>query len=301
MPKVLFDCDTGIDDAIALIYLAGLHALGEIELAGVTTTAGNTTAVQAAVNSRYILNRCNVEVPVAVGEMMPMVVDLVTTPETHGPAGLGYVTPEGQPSDFDWLGVWSQDVDKLIITGPATNAAAFGPVSADVTIMGGAYNYRGNTTPTAEWNCWVDPHAAKQFFAENTATVCSLEVTEQFTLDPASLRTLIDALGTTPIATNLDDILRFYFEFHEAQGEGYLAQIHDALTCMIALEKIPFQSVTTTVDVEASTGWLRGTTVADLRNHWQRTPNARLVQAVDIAVAHEELLRVFRSMGERTS
>ncbi|AKK02212.1 nucleoside hydrolase [Corynebacterium epidermidicanis] len=297
MVRILLDCDTGIDDALALMYLAGLHRLGEIELVGVTTTAGNTSATQAAINSHFVLAACGVTVPVAVGENMPMMLDLVTTPETHGIYGLGYLIPEPCDVDFHWMRLWEEDVDKLIVTGPATNAAAWGRINADVTLMGGAYNYPGNTTPTAEWNSWVDPHAAKSFFQFNSATVCSLGVTERFTLDPGSLAEVISALGPAPIATFLPEMLRFYFEFHQAHGEGYLAQIHDLITCMVALGKVPVITRPATIDVEASTGWLRGTTVADLKNHWHRPPNAQLVTDVDIPAAHRELLRVCELFG----
>lgn len=86
-------------------------------------------------------------------------------------------------------------------------------------------------------------------------------------------------------------MLRFYFEFHEAQGEGYLAQIHDLLTCMIALGKIPFDGVGVTVDVDKRDGLTRGQTIADYRDHWGRPHNAHLVQSADIDAAHREFLR----------
>lgn len=289
--KVVFDCDTGIDDALALIYLALRHRAGEIELVGVTTTAGNTTARQAAMNTQFVLQECGVsDVPVAVGCAQPLEVELVTTPETHGDCGLGYVTPPTAEVSEDWRALWGLEHDHLIITGPATNAAQCASPAAK-TLMGGAYLYRGNTTPTAEWNSWVDPHAAAEFFARNFATVCSLEVTEQFTICPGQLEKIIQALQPLPIAQHVGEMLRFYFEFHQAQGEGYLAQIHDLLTCMIALGAIDYSGVEVTVDVEKREGLTRGTTIADFRNHWGRPHNSFLVQQADIAAAHDEFLR----------
>ncbi|HJD77579.1 MAG TPA: nucleoside hydrolase, partial [Corynebacterium pollutisoli] len=67
MTPVLIDCDPGIDDTLALLYLAGLHHVGGIELVGVTTTAGNTTAVQAAGNARWVLDELLVDAPVLPG------------------------------------------------------------------------------------------------------------------------------------------------------------------------------------------------------------------------------------------
>ena len=143
----------------------------------------------------------------------------------------------------------------------------------------------------------MDPHAAKTAFAQATEpiTVCSLGVTERFTLNPDSLQLLIDALSDAPIASYLPEMLRFYFEFHESQGEGYLAQIHDLLTVMIALGKAPFTTREVTVDVEADSELMRGTTVADMRGHWGREPNALLVDDADVTAAHAELLRAARN------
>lgn len=309
MIPVLIDCDTGIDDALALMYLSALHHAGEIELLGATTTAGNTGVDQAAHNTRWVLDRCGLDrVPVLPGLPGPREVELVTTPETHGEFGLGYLHPTGvEVAEGDWRALWQRALDnhadlRLTVTGPATNLAEFGPV-AHTTLMGGAYLYPGNTTPTAEWNTWVDPHAAGEAFGRATAplTVCSLGVTERFTLNPATLADLLSALGTAPIAAHLPEMLRFYFEFHRAQGEGYLAQIHDLLSCMIALDNIPFTTREVTVDVETESPLLRGTTVADLRGHWDRPVNARLVESVDIDAAHTELRRAARILAGATA
>ena len=119
--------------------------------------------------------------------------------------------------------------------------------------MGGAFNYPGNTTPTAEWNFWVDPHAAKEVFANAPApiTICPLNATEQMLLTPAHLHNITETLGTAPIATQLDPITRFYFEFHEDMGEGYQAQIHDLFTVLTATGAITTEPQLTTVDIEA--------------------------------------------------
>ena len=97
---VLIDCDTGIDDALALIYLAGLAAAGEVQLRAVTTTAGKVDVTQTALNSAHILRLCGLpDVPVVAGVPTPLVVPLVTTPETHGSHGLGYVIPPETSTD----------------------------------------------------------------------------------------------------------------------------------------------------------------------------------------------------------
>ncbi|MDY3126828.1 MAG: nucleoside hydrolase [Corynebacterium sp.] len=331
-PTVIIDCDPGIDDAIALIYLAGLHKAGEITLAGVTTTAGNVDISHTTANARWILDNCGLtDVPVAPGLPAPLEVPLITTPETHGPSGLGYL--EVPPVDYEhnrvspsptWQDIWDAALRKsdnvhLLVTGPLTNAAHYyhevvdgkRSIAADasfaaVTVMGGAINYRGNTTPTAEWNFWVDPHAAQDFFAAAgidkqsglfpPATLCSLGVTEQFLITPQTMDALIETLGGHPLAAAIPPLLQFYFEFHEKNGEGYQAQIHDALTAMVAVGALPadaVRTIDTMVDIEADSSLMRGTSVADLRNHWETDDrNCHLVTAVEMSAAHSELLRV---------
>lgn len=317
-PAVLLDCDPGIDDCLALMYLAGLHHAGEIELVGVSTTAGNAEVQQTATNARWILDLCGLpEIPVAPGRPTPLEVELTTTPETHGETGLGYLSaPDHDFGDIHWQELWSTAIVHnpglhLIITGPVTNLADFEREHGDdvaqcgsITIMGGAVNYRGNTTPTAEWNFWVDPHAAAHHFAASAAlpsTLCSLEVTEQFLITPERLAEIEGLLGEHPMAEPLPEILRFYFEFHQAQEEGYQAQIHDLLTCIIALKKIPFEAVETTIDVEADSALMRGTSVADLRNYWDRPTNASLVTSADIPAAHREFDRALRALRARVA
>ena len=322
-PAVLIDCDPGIDDCLALMYLASLHHAGEIELVGVTTTAGNVEACQTAANARWILNLCSLaDVPVAPGLPGPLQIGLTTTPETHGPTGLGYATaPETAAAavtparDRDWRQMWVEALEahadlQLIVTGPVTNLASFEETHSAaaarfgaISIMGGTVNYRGNTTPTAEWNFWVDPHAAAQHFHSDATnvltTLCSLEVTEQFLITPQRLEEVMEVLGEHPVTQILPEVLRFYFEFHQAQREGYQAQIHDLLTCMIALGRVDYATIETTMDVEAQSPLLRGTSVADLRNHWGRAHNARLVTTADIEAAHQECARGFTLLASQ--
>ena len=330
---VLIDCDTGIDDALALIYLAGLVVAGEVQLRAVTTTAGNVDATQTALNSAHMLRLCGLpNVPVAAGVPTPLVVPLVTTPETHGPHGLGYVIPPetstdtiavapgerpdtvpvGVPAaDTGWTDLWRANQDAtLIITGPATNLATYlrdHPAHQRIYLMGGAYLYPGNTTPTAEWNTWVDPHAAAEVFhATIPITVCPLgvrsqPVTESMLLSPNLLDTACDILAAAnhPLVEVLPDLLRFYFEFHQAMGEGYQAQIHDLITTMVALGAVDYATTTVAVDVETTSPLLRGTTVADFKGHWSaettgqpgRKPVVKLVTGVDPQQAWAEFFR----------
>lgn len=63
LPTILLDCDPGIDDAYALFYLSALHHAREINLVGVTTTAGNTTVENTARNAAWVLGHCTPTAP----------------------------------------------------------------------------------------------------------------------------------------------------------------------------------------------------------------------------------------------
>lgn len=364
-PRVVADVDTGIDDSLALIYLAGLHSTGEIDLV-VTTSAGNTTARQAAVNSAEVLRLAGAaDVPVVAGARSPLKVPLTTTPETHGEKGLGYYSPldgGGAAGDAGSAGdaraaveLW-RGAAHILVAGPATNlawalrhapevvggaagsgatgsgATGSGKAGAEITLMTGAFNYPGNTTPTAEWNAWVDPHALKEVFAAPASTpatvdapiiarpavrplptICPLNVTEQVLLYPERLRRWQQALRPTrpELATFLGDALRFYFEFHQSVGVGYCAQIHDLAAAMVMLRRVPCSFYDATVDVEADSPLMRGTTVADRvaevpagegaatsgaaearGTYWNRPANARILESLNPADVFAEFERV---------
>ena len=309
VPRVVADVDTGIDDALALSYLALLHRQGRIDLR-VTTSAGNCTADNAAANSADVLAAMGVDIPVTAGAPAPLQVPLTTTPVTHGPTGLGYHTTQASASDYPTdvaaaVATW-EGADYILVAGPATNLAwamENAPqvlTGARICLMSGAFIYPGNTTPTAEWNAWVDPHALKSVLAglgkvgAEPPVFCPLNVTEQVLLSPERLDAwnLPDKLGTTL----LNEAMRFYFEFHQQVGVGYTAQIHDLAAAMVLLDTVDYTAVSATVDVEAESELMRGTTVADYANaaaqgdgredgcevgvgpYWGHKANARIVK-----------------------
>ena len=172
---LILDVDTGIDDSLALLYAA---ASPEAELVAVTCVSGNIDAPQVGVNTRAILELAGrPDVEVAMGRQTPLVRPLETTPETHGPQGLGYaeLPPPSRPlSDRHAVDVILDEVRRrpgeitLVTLGPMTNLAI--AVLREPTLprllrgwvyMGGAFGASGNTTPTTEWNIHCDPEAAQ--------------------------------------------------------------------------------------------------------------------------------------------
>ena len=313
---MLLDVDTGIDDALALLYAC---ASPEIELAAVTCVGGNVDARQVAENTRAVLELAGrADVPVALGREQPLVKRLKTSTETHGPRGLGYaelpparraLTADDAATRIIKTARARPGEVTLVTLGPLTNLAValereptLPSLLAGYVLMGGAYRAPGNTTPTSEWNVYVDPHAAKAVFAGWAAgadaarrpLALGLDVTEQARFVPEHLRHLairagvqppdagalgrepIQAIGSVaenPILRFIADALRFYFEFHAKYDGFYGAFIHDPFAVATALDRSLVRAQPVFVDVETGRGLAHGMTVPDFRDLRRKQPN----------------------------
>ena len=231
---ILVDCDTGIDDSLALLYAA---ASPECELVAVTCTGGNVDARQVATNTRAVLELAGrSDVEVALGRETPLARTLVTTPETHGPLGIGYA--ELPPPAAPLSARYGPDVIveearrrpgevTLVTLAPLTNVAIallrepeLPRLLRGVVIMGGSYRSPGNTAPTTEWNVSVDPESARIVFEAfgtapangavgpepaghsgarpNLPTALGLDVTERAKMLPEHLAALAARAGCAP-------------------------------------------------------------------------------------------------------
>jgi purine nucleosidase len=334
VPQPVFaDVDTGVDDAMALAYLFGSS---DAELVGIASTAGNVAVQQVCRNNLGLLELCGVrDIPVSRGAEQPVSSPLRTAEDTHGPEGLGYATlpsTDRRLTEDDaaraWITAARAYPGELIglATGPLTNLAlalrrepALPTLLRRLVIMGGAFEYRGNTTPVAEWNISVDPEAAQEVFAVWSAAwgldpprhlpiVLGLNLTENIAMTPALLGRLateansptapmsvLDDRGTRSAAANplirvLEDAMRFYFEFHFDQGEGYLAHLHDPLAAGVALDPDLVTTRPATIDVELTGTLTRGMTIADWSGRWGREPNALIGVGVDPAAFFDQFI-----------
>lgn len=327
--RLLLDVDTGIDDAVALLYLL---ARPGVRIEGIACTAGNVSAAQVAANTLALLELCGHQgVEVAIGRKVPLEVPLVTTEETHGDQGVGYAVPPPagqQVSTRHAVDVWVDAVRGNpgeitgLVTGPLTNFALvlrkepeLPRLLKGLVIMGGAFNYQGNTTPVAEWNVHVDPHAAKEVFAayrglpeDKLPVVCSLESTEQMECRPEHVDRLSLAAGAghellreedppglrstsgNRIVAYVSDALRFYMEFHRLYGQGYIAHLHDLVAAMVATGDVQCVVRPASVEVDDRPGLTFGQTVGDFAGFWDQQPNARVLAGIDSAVAFELMI-----------
>ena len=323
---LLLDVDTGIDDSLALLYAC---ASPEVDLVAVTCVGGNVNARRVAENTRAVLALAGrQDVPVALGREEPLVKSLEIAADTHGPRGIGYadLPAASRPLERDDGADRIISVARsrpgevtLVTLGPLTNLAialdrepALPTLLAGFVLMGGAYRTPGNTTPTTEWNIYVDPHAAKRVFerwarpgaARPRPLALGLDVTEHARFLPEHLRHLAVRAGVQPLDANplgTDDVravgsvaanpvlrfvvdaLRFYFEYHAKYDGFYGAFIHDPLAVAAAIDPSLVDSTPVAVDVETGSGLAHGMTVADWRGLTGKPPNVDVAVAADAA------------------
>lgn len=305
-PVPLFlDCDTGIDDALALAYLLASPA---VRVVGIGTVSGNISAAEAARNTLDLLALAGREgIPVAVGAHDPIAGEYSGgAAHVHGSNGIGNVvlprsvqTPVAL-SAAQLLINLAREHDgnlRVLAIGPLTNLAValdedpeLPTLIESLTIMGGAALVPGNVSPVAEANIANDPEAAAMVFdAGWKITLVPLDVTMQHTLAEEDR---LELLGSShPVAQRLGEMLDVYFEFYEDTFGRRTSALHDPLAAAIAAGAVlatlaPIVGVV----VDSTTGPGRGQTICDLRGRFVDYPpqpgaHTRVVLETDIDVA----------------
>lgn len=242
---VYLDCDTGVDDALALALL-----LGATDLLGVGTVSGNTGADQAARNTLDLLALAGRgDVPVAVGARHPLDGRFGGgAGVVHGGNGIGGVVLPRAAADpipvaaADLLITLARarpGTLRVLATGPLTNLAIalrreprLPELVRDVTVMGGAVRVPGNVTGHGEANIANDPEAAAEVLAASwPVTLVPLDVTMRHCFaveDQEALR----AHGT-PFGTALAEMLTAYFDYYEPVLGERRVPLHDPLAAAV--------------------------------------------------------------------
>jgi purine nucleosidase len=308
---LILDVDTGVDDAMALLYAA---ASPEVELIAVTTVMGNVTIEHATENTLAVLELIGLgDVEVARGASRPLVRDHEPFPVVHGERGLGRAELPRASSEPSTRSAAELIVEVarerpgevlLVAIGPLTNVAlalAEEPRLPELlgrfALMGGAFARGGNATPAAEANIWVDPDAAHAVFRTfagcepSKLPLCAgLDVTDRVQLSRAALDAICEGAPDSPVARFLQDSVPFYIEFYERYGVPGGAAMHDPLALAFAIDESLGTFEHTRIEVETDGLWTRGMTVADLRGvrhspwpvGWEPEENARVALDVDV-------------------
>ena len=283
----ILDCDTGIDDAMAILYLLSDPAAQPV---AITNTFGNVTVQQAAANTLALLQLAGrPDIPVAAGAEHALRHEFDGgAPQVHGANGIGGITlprAAGRPLDehaaqtIVRLARAHPGALNLVCTGPLTNIALALQAEPElpglvdqVTIMGGAAAAPGNISPVAEANIGNDPEAAAAVFdAPWDITMVGLDVTMRHLFTAADQQRLLAAPGPVPQA--IGAMLEQYFSFYEPILGFRGSALHDPLAVAIATGGAALAlAPTVRVGVDATDGPGRGQTIADLRGVYRGYP-----------------------------
>ena len=327
---LILDVDTGVDDALALLYAV---ASPEVSLVAATCVTGNVVAAQAAENTLAVLELAgSSHVEVAVGAERPLVQDVSVFTQVHGIRGLGLSSPpppQRAPSARHAVRLLVDTARErpgevlLVATGPLTNVALalseeprLPELLSGFTLMGGAFARGGNVTPRAEANVWMDPEAAQIVFRafagapEERLPICvGLDVTERVRMTQAHLDEVTEPAPGTQLARFLQDAVPFYIDFYARTRAFEGACMHDPLALAVAIDPSLVRLETTRVEVETAGEWTRGETVADLigirrspwPGGWEGSDNARVALDVDAAAFTSRFVERLRALVGSTA
>ncbi|MCF8484844.1 MAG: nucleoside hydrolase [Rhodobacteraceae bacterium] len=294
--KIIIDTDPGQDDAVAI--LLALASPEDLEVLGICAVAGNVPLPLTERNTRIVCELAGKpDVRVFAGCDRPLERPLVTAEHVHGKTGL-----DGPQLADPTMPLQDQHaVDFIIETlrrepahtvtlcplGPLTNIATamqrapdIIPRIGQIVLMGGAYFEVGNITPAAEFNIYVDPHAADIVFKSGVSlVVLPLDVTHKALTNRARIEAF-RALGTEPgrmVAEWTDFFERFDMAKYGSEG----APLHDPCVIAYLIDPSLFEGRHINVEIEVQSELTMGMTVADWWGVTDRPANALFIGGID--------------------
>ncbi len=294
--SIIIDTDPGQDDALAI--LLALAASEVLDVRGIVAVAGNVPLTLTQLNARRLCDLAGRnDVPVYGGCSRPMMRDLITAENVHGRTGLdGYHWPEIKTPLQDRHGVdylietllaADEGAITLATLGPLTNLAMALVKSPDcargigeIVMMGGGFFTGGNTTPAAEFNILVDPHAAHVVFTSGLPlTLMPLDVTHKALATPPRIAR-IAALGNE--AGKACAKLLSFFNRHDVEKYGSEgAPLHDPCVIAYLLKPELFRGKDVYVEIETSSSLTLGMTVMDWWGVTGKAPNCTVMNQID--------------------
>jgi purine nucleosidase len=293
--KIIIDTDPGQDDAVAILLAL---ASPELDVLGITAVAGNVPLALTEKNARKICELAGKpETKVFAGAIRPMARTLVTAENVHGKTGLdGPTLPEptmplqdGHAVDFIVETLMREDAGAVTLCalGPLTNIALalvreprIAPRIREIVLMGGGFFEGGNTTPAAEFNIYVDPHAADVVLKSGIPVVMiPLDCTHKALTTARRVAAFRD-LGTRP-GVAVAELLEFFERFDESKYGTDGGPLHDPCVIAYLLKPEYFSGRYINVTVETASELTMGMTVADWWGVTGRPKNVTYIRDVD--------------------
>lgn len=293
--RIIIDTDPGQDDAVAILLALGSP---ELEVVGITAVAGNVPLKLTEKNARKICELAGrPDIKVYAGAIRPLMRNLVTAEEVHGKTGLnGPELPEPKMKlqdehavDFIVRTLMEEESGSITLCplGPLTNIALalirepkIAPRIKEIVLMGGGFFEGGNVTPAAEFNIFVDPHAADVVLRSGAPIVMMpLDVTHK-ALTSAKRIAAVRALGNR-VGEATAQMLEFFERFDEEKYGTDGGPLHDPCVIAYLLKPALFNGRSCNVTVETASELTMGMTVIDWWGVTKRQKNALVMRDID--------------------
>lgn len=294
--RIIIDTDPGHDDAIAIML--ALASPEELEVVGLTVVAGNVPIKLTTDNTRKVCELSGrPDQAIYVGCSRPLVRRLVTAEHVHGESGLdgpdlpAPTMPVRPRHAVDFLVetlMAAPEGDITLCTlGPLTNIAMalsreprIAPRVRRIVMMGGGVFEGGNVTPSAEFNIYVDPHAADIVFGSGVPiTMIPLDCTHQAIATAPRVQKFRD-MGTR-VGTVTAQLLSFFATFDDNKYGGAGSRLHDPCVIAWLLRPDLFGGRDVNVTIEIASELTMGATVTDWWRVTDRPANAHVVNKID--------------------
>jgi len=254
--KVIIDCDAGVDDALALIL--ALHS-PELNVQAVSGVNGNVPLDLVFENIQKVLSFVRPENKplIAKGADRPLKGEPVYAYSFHGKSGLGKAKINKKETEA-WYRLFPGKADELITklasqhpneltliaVGPLTNVALAlhrdlegMKKLKEVVIMGGAVRVKGNVTPYAEFNIFVDPLAARMVFKSGLPiTLVPLDVTHQVCLTSRVMEERVKPLNNL-FSQFVVEATQYNSTTHRFLENSEMFYLHDPLAVGVAINQ----------------------------------------------------------------
>ncbi|WP_342388809.1 nucleoside hydrolase [Salinicoccus bachuensis] len=295
MKKVIMDVDTGVDDALAILYALESR---QLDVLGITTVNGNVPLEMVNVNTLKILSLAGrEEIPVQPGADRPLLRESEHVHHIHGDDGIGNAL-DGFEHNNQCEAQFAADfiIEQaknhpgeitLIAVGPLTNLAlAFRKEPnlskwlSEVVIMGGLVSEagRGNKLPNSEFNIFTDAEAARIVFHSGAeTTLVSLDVTKQTLLSSYDVEVLEGRKYHDFVRQSTEVYRAFSKERFNLDG----CALHDPLTVGYVLNRDFLKTEKHYVDVETISPLGYGQTICDFGGLLGKEPNVTICTDVD--------------------
>ena len=291
--KIILDCDPGHDDAVAIMLAA---ASKDIEILGITCVGGNATLENTQQNALKVCSLIDrTDISIYAGAYKPIKFDLVTAEHVHGKSGLDI---EGKPIEIknnykikdmhavDFIIYTCQAQNEPIYlcpTGPLTNIAqalqkdpSIAKKIKEIVFMGGAAMTLGNITPAAEFNIYVDPHAANIVLNSGIPLVMlGLDVTHKVNVNDQIISEIQQ--NNNQSSNFFADLMKFYSKFHRKLYQTDETPLHDPCVIAYLIDSPIFQGKMVNVQVEENSKLTRGETVVDWYGVTNRPVNCNVI------------------------